>query len=209
MRRCRSLWLLAAATLMLLAGCRSSPPGNVPAAPPLSTLPYSAENVQTMHRFTSELTATFSRGGRQQTMKMIVIVEQHPDSLRIAGVSPAGIPLFTITLSGNGALDSRQFAPASGLSPERMLADLQLCLWPIASLEAGLPAQWSVQQTGKNRSLLHAHEKLIDVEYDAPPTGSFAANAALSVVLEHRKLGYRIDVRPLRDRKPSDPSEDQ
>jgi hypothetical protein len=188
--------ILLLATLFA-PGCAHTPPVDVPLAPPVATLPFTDPTADSPLRVTSELTATFRRAGTTTSERMLVVLERRDAALHVVGLTPAGIPLFTLTQYGDGRLETQALAAAPGLAPERILADLQLCLWPFDLLNQHLPAEFTVDQTDTARILRHRGRTLITVSYSDNVSGDFAANARLGVTLEHRVLGYRIRVRPL------------
>ena len=204
-------WTLVAGCLLVLSACAVRSPHDVPLAPPLRSLPWAATADGGTVRIESALTASFPAARVQPPLQMLVVLERQADALQLVALSPAGIPLFSLSLQADGslltrpmAMTTRPMATTTELDPQRILADLQLCLWPLALLRAQLPEGFSVRQGERTRTLLYRGQPMIDVAYGGTVSDRFVANAGLPVILEHRLLGYRIAVRPL-----SEPTEDE
>lgn len=183
--------------VLLAGGCMHRPPVDVPLAPPVRALPFTGVTPASPLRVTSQLTATFRRAGTTRSERMLVVLERRDAALHVVALAPTGIPLFTLTQHADGRLDTQLLAAAADLAPERILADLQLCLWPLDLLRQHLPADFTVDQTATGRILRHRGRTLITVAYSGPVTADITGNTRLGVKLEHRLLGYRIEVRPL------------
>lgn len=184
--------------ILLLAGCVHRPPTDAPLMPPVRQLPFTGSAPEVTLRATSELTATFRRSGTRRSERMLVVLERRDAALYVVALAPTGIPLFTLTQHGDGRLETQLLAATSaGLSPERILADLQLCLWPLDLLRQNLPREFTIDESGTRRTLRHLGKSLINVTYSGNVTSDIAGNTRLGVALEHRLLGYRIEVRPL------------
>jgi hypothetical protein len=183
-------------TFLLSSGCSRQKSADIPLVPPVTALPIPQGSTARV-RVHSELTATFVQGKARRSTKMLVVLEADASSLRIIGLTPAGIPLFTFSKTAGGAMQTTVQGGMGSIDPARILADLQLCLWPLAILEAEMPPEFSVRQTTNTRQLERAGIVLIDVSYHGDVTSDFTRNATSGVTLHHRLLDYTIDVRPL------------
>jgi len=192
----RVIRLCTLIVLLSSFGCSHHQPGNTPLARPVDALPIAADSVATVEA-RSELTASFMKGSERRTTRMLLVLEADKSGLKILGVTPAGIPLFTFAQVPGGEMQTTVAGAVDVIEPDRILADLQLCLWPLEILESGLPPEFSVRQTEATRQLEHAGVTLVDVTYTGAVTGDFTRNASLGVTLHHRLLDYTIEVRPL------------
>ena len=79
----------------------------------------------------------------------------------------------------------RELFEEVALDPQRILDDVQLVYWPADAERAALPRGWTLADTPRQRSLRQGREPVVQVDYH--PDGS--------VRLEHRRLGYVLDIR--------------
>jgi hypothetical protein len=83
-------------------------------------------------------------------------------SMTIVGLNSLGIRLFTLRY--DGARVAAETAPAmqAPLMPERLLADLQLVFWPLASLEKPMrEAGWQLSEPSPGTRRLRRGEQLV------------------------------------------------
>ena len=121
----RGLRLLLAASV-LLAGCVTHPVRNdakTPLAPPSELSPRNASQV---------IHAVY--GARAVTLRTAIQLDAA--GLKVVGVTATGQRLFTVSWDGSAVSAQKSaFVPAS-LDPERVLADVELALWPLAAVRA-------------------------------------------------------------------------
>jgi hypothetical protein len=117
---------IAACAAALLAGCAHVAPVPIGAARPLAppgALPARSAQ-QTVRAF---------HGARTVTLRTAVLLDA--GALVVVGLTATGQRLFTVNWNGVAVVAERSpFVPAD-LDPHRMLADMQLALWPLESLQ--------------------------------------------------------------------------
>jgi hypothetical protein len=126
---------LAVAALVLaapLGGCAHSTRQNTPVpvrlAAPAALTPRSAEQV---------IRAVYGA----QTITLRTAVQLDTAGLKVVGVNATGQRLFTVSWDGKTvAVDKGAFVP-DAVQPGRVLADLQLAFWPLASVREMFAAQ--------------------------------------------------------------------
>jgi hypothetical protein len=117
----RSLIVVVAA---LLAGCAThvAPPAKISLASPSALSPRSA--TQVIHAVYGARAITLSTAIQLDAAK-----------LKVVGVTATGQRLFTVGWDGVTVTAEKSiFVPAS-VDPERVLADVQLALWPLAAVQ--------------------------------------------------------------------------
>jgi hypothetical protein len=75
-------------------------------------------------------------GEREMTINCVVTVKGN--AMSVIGLNAMGIRLFTIRYDGEQVQVEKAFPVPGQITPERLLADLQLVFWPLASLEQPL-----------------------------------------------------------------------
>ena len=154
------------ASLLVLGACahapRKTPP--VPAdasrpalAPPAAVSPRSASQV---------IHAVY--GARALTLRTAIQVDSAV--LKVVGVNATGQRLFTVSYDGNTiSADQSPFVP-DNLDPARVLADMQLALWPLATVQPAFAEQGlSVTEPFAGvRRLARGDTLVAEVHYAAP-----------------------------------------
>ena len=122
----------------LLAACQSAPPARVPgsvAAPavPDATHPALAPPDAVGARSAAQVIHA-AYGARAFVLR--TAIETGPGKLDLVGVTATGQRVFTAHYDGR-AIDAQKspFVPDK-LDPERVLADMQLALWPLPAVQA-------------------------------------------------------------------------
>jgi hypothetical protein len=110
-----------------------------------------------------QLTAT----ARGQTQRMDVLLEADAQSVRLAVLS-LGQTAARLEWDGTTLAESHAAWWPAAVSGERVLADLQLVLWPAHAVSAALPRGWSLDVTPGLRVLRHLGQAVVQVEYDGP-----------------------------------------
>lgn len=129
-------------------------------------------------------------GEREVTLQCAVQVQGN--TLTVIGVSAMGQRVFTLSYDGDKlTAEASPFVP-SGFAPERLLADLELALWPLKSLQAayaGTP--WAVTEPYAGDRRLRRDGKLIaEVHY----TGADPWNTRYWI--SNFEFGYALAVDP-------------
>lgn len=116
--------------LLALVACATEPSRQVPARPLLPPASLGAERSanQIVHG---------AVGTREMTVNCIVTVSR--DTMSVVGLSAIGMRLFTIRYDGRDVQVEAGIPLPERLTPEHLLADLQLVFWPLQVLkDAGL-----------------------------------------------------------------------
>jgi Protein of unknown function (DUF3261) len=104
-------------------------------------------------------------GERELTMNCVVTVKG--GAMSIVGLSAMGVRLFTLTYDGQSTSVDSVMAMPPQLTPERLLADLQLVFWPLETLKQPLAtAGWTVSEASPGtRRLRHDDQLVAEVHY--------------------------------------------
>lgn len=148
-------------------------------------------------RISSEFSAFLGRGPETRTFRALLTLERSGDQLHFIALSPIGVPLFTATLRANGDLAIHQQV-ATSFKPERVLAELQFCLWPSTLLQGAYTQPWFMTEDSNSRTL-HRHGVIVATAQwmEAVNNLSLREKAARAVTLEHRQQDYVIRISPL------------
>jgi len=120
--------VICAALTALLCGCMNRAIAPVAA---LASVPGLAAPGTAVPR-TAEQVVRAAYGRRSFAFQSVVRLA--PASLRVIGLDARGQRLFTVDWDGNRVEETRSpFLPAT-LATDRLLADLQLVLWPLAAI---------------------------------------------------------------------------
>jgi hypothetical protein len=104
-------------------------------------------------------------GAREVTINCVVNVKD--GTMTVVGLSAMGMRLFTIRHDGTEVHAEKGPAMPEQLTPERLLADLQVVFWPLASLQKPLQeAGWQVSEPAPGTRRLRRGDRLIaEVHY--------------------------------------------
>jgi len=187
-RRC--LCLLLAVNL---AGCaalpapETAPPVELPPLLPPATLGASHDAQQILR-------AAFG----EHEVVLRSVVHATPDQIEMVILTALGQRAISVNWNGKDwKVETAPMVPAT-LRPESLLADLQLALWPLATLQAAYhPAGWEVTEPGGGvRRLRHDGKLIAEVDYaDADPwhgrywISNFRFGYALAVEAEPAQIG--------------------
>lgn len=100
------------------------------------------------------------RGGQQHTVE--VLLEVDAQCLKLAVVSLGQIA-GRLVWDGHEILQTLAIWTPSEISPSRVLAELQLTLWPVDAIRLALPSSWSLHEDAGVRTLLHRDQPIIKV----------------------------------------------
>jgi hypothetical protein len=125
----------------LLAGCAHTPPPAQPSSdspptvpPSLSTPSPSFAPPEAVSRRSASQVIHAAYGKRVATLRTAVQLDAA--GLKVVGVNAAGMRLFSASFDGKQVSAERSPFVPKEISPERVLADMQLALWPLASLQS-------------------------------------------------------------------------
>ncbi len=133
--------LLAAAAL---AGCATAPPR--PAEPPTLRLAPALLG----HPLDLQQHLTLQAPGREQQLDVLLEADAQHVQLGVVAMGQVAA-----RLSWDGVTLTEDKAPwwPQAVSGSRILSDLQLTLWPVAAIQAALPAGWQLAEDGNVRTL--------------------------------------------------------
>jgi hypothetical protein len=161
-----------AVTAWLLAACASIPS-------PIFLLRLAPSDLGQNLAVRQQLTFTV---GTQAPQQLDAYLEADATSVNLA-LMALGQTAARVRWDGLQLQETRAAWLPSIVSAERILSDLQLVLWPIASIAAALPAGWSVEGDGQDRVLKQGQTVVATVH-----TSTDTAE------LHHLRLGYRLRV---------------
>ncbi|HMN44775.1 MAG TPA: DUF3261 domain-containing protein [Povalibacter sp.] len=130
---------------LLLTACASTPTAPAPSRPLVSPATLGSE------RAVNQIVRG-AIGAREMTINCVVTVKD--GTMTVVGLSAMGVRLFTLRYDGTTVQAEKGLPTPEQLTPERLLADLQLVFWPLASLQKPLQdAGWQVSEpaTGTRR----------------------------------------------------------
>ena len=138
--------IAAAAVASALGGCASTPP-RVPSheAPQLRLAP-----ALLGHPLNLQQHLTLQAPGHDQQLD--VLLEADAQHVQMGVVAMGQV---AARLNWDGATLTEDRAPwwPQAVSGARILSDLQLTLWPVAAIQAALPAGWTFSEAGDVRTL--------------------------------------------------------
>ena len=186
--------------ILLLAGCQgrgAQVPDSTAFPAPVKTWPL-AGDPDTHWRLSSVFTASYGQATARQSMRALVTLERSGDSLNIVALTPIGLPLFSARLDANGTLGISQQV-AAGPDPARVLAELQLCLWPAAQLRDSYDNGWTLVESAAGRTLKQGDLIITTVHWEEDVQAlDLRRRAALPVTLHHHRQDYEIRIQPLK-----------
>lgn len=157
--------------VLLVSACTHAPPIAAPATPapgdvaptPLAPPPLAPPGAVGTRSAVQVIRAAY--GARAVTLRTSIQVND--EGLEVVGVTATGQRLFTARYDGTKiTADKSPFVPA-GLDPARVLADMQLALWPLAVVQTAFRERgYSVSEpfTGVRR-MMRDDQLLAEVHY--------------------------------------------
>ena len=175
--------LIAAAALATLGACASAPPRAAPReAPQLRLAP-----ALLGHALNVQQHLTLQAPGREQQLD--VLLEADAQHVQL-GVVAMGQVAARLDWDGTTLTEERASWWPQAVSGARILSDLQLTLWPVAAIQAALPAGWVLAESGNVRTLSQDGEAVTVITQTAP------AVVELDQRREHFKLKIESRANP-------------
>ena len=175
--------LIAAAALAALGACASAPPRAAPReAPQLRLAP-----ALLGHPLSLQQHLTLQAPGREQQLD--VLLEADAQHVQL-GVVAMGQVAARLAWDGTTLTEERAPWLPQAVSGARILSDLQLTLWPVAAIQAALPAGWVLAESGNVRTLSQDGEVVTVITHIAP------AVVELDQRREHFKLKIESRANP-------------
>lgn len=131
----------------VLAGCASAP------APTLATPQLRLAPVLLGHPLNLQQHLTLQAPGHDRQLDVLLEVDEH--HVRI-GVVAMGQVAARLDWDGVTLTEDKAAWWPQAVSGSRILSDLQLTLWPVAAIQAALPAGWRLVEAGNQRTLTDA-----------------------------------------------------
>lgn len=129
----------------------SGPMAQIPLAPPLGPA----------RRIVQQLTAQWP--GREESL--LCILELDNQRIAMAGLTTDGLSLFNLSYDGQRLQSDKTPLMPVSVAPERIIADLQLVYWPLASLTKILPRHWRLETANSHRRLYFNDGLRVEVRY--------------------------------------------
>lgn len=130
--------------------------------------------------------------GRSDSMDCVLEVD--PEELRLVGLMPFGAVAFTVLLDASGVHVDIPFGGRLPADPRRILADIQLSLWPAITTLEGLDViERSTRVGDRERVLMRGDLEFVRIRYTShglPWEGP--------IEFEHVEGGYTLIIRTVR-----------
>jgi len=103
-------------------------------------------------------------GAREMTFNCVVTVRG--DTLTVIGLTAMGVRAFTLRYDGGHIQVDNDLPVPPQLTPERLLADIQLVLWPLNALQPLLERDgWQLTEISGTRRLRRGDTLIAEVHY--------------------------------------------
>ena len=160
-------WAVLAGT-GALAGCASAPaPDSARATPQLRLAPALLGRPLNLQQH-----LTLQAPGREQQLDVLLEADARHVQM---GLLAMGQVAARLDWDGTTLDESRAAWWPQAVSGSRILSDLQLTLWPVAAIQAALPAGWSLVEDGNVRTLSQGGEVVTVITRLCPPTADSTA----------------------------------
>lgn len=164
--------------LALLGGCASE----VTRLPALRLAPAAFAGSVSL---TQRLSVTPLPANNSSPRTLDALLEISPEQVQLAGFA-LGQRILTVSWDGQSLTSSRHALLPKEVDEQRVLRDVQLVYWPLATAQAALPAGWALSEEGNTRTLAINQQSAITIRYHATPR--WAGLAELENTLEHYRL---------------------
>ena len=183
MRASSGLWGVVSATVLMIVGCASQPVQTSAG----DSRPLVAPSSLGTNRAVSQIVRG-AFGPRDMTMNCVVTVKD--GTMTVVGLSAMGLRVFTIRYDGTTTTVDNTLPVPPQLTPERLLADLQLVHWPLQTLAAPMRAAgWELTEPAPGTRRLRRDDRVI-VEVHYATSDPWQGRTWL-VNLEH---GYTLSI---------------
>jgi hypothetical protein len=98
-------------------------------------------------------------------------LEVDPERIDLIGLA-LGQRILTLHYDGSHLRSWRHPAVPTQLRGEDVLEDIQLTLWPVEAIRQALPADWSIEENGRRRTLLLDGAPVMVIDYSGEPRWS-------------------------------------
>jgi len=171
--------------VLALAACTTTPASQVPARLGLKLTPASlGANISLQQHLTVE------RNGRIDQLDAAVEIDQQ--QFNMVGLA-FGQRVLSLQYDGQTLQSWRHPMLPSQVRAEDVLEDTQLTLWPLAAIRQALPAGWTIEQQGLQRTLRLQGEPVMVINYSTltPWDGK--------VELNNLRYHYRLTIESVSD----------
>lgn len=93
-----------------------------------------------------------------------MVLEITPEKLTLVGIAMER-RMMTVTYDGKNLDIWKDAKLPEQTSPEIVLSNLQLAIWPKDAIEASLPEGWTISEEGQTRAICHNNDRMILIEY--------------------------------------------
>lgn len=164
------------AMLLALAACAHSPPRAAVALPTLRLSPASLGGSLSLQQ-----RLHFEFGAQQRDMDALLEADAVEVRLLVQAMGQSGV-----RLRWDGTRLEERRAPwlPAFVRGERVLDDLQFALWPGQAIREALDGDWSLEDDGRTRSLVHGGRAWLRATRLGPS----------GIRLENLAEGYRLDI---------------
>lgn len=114
-------------------------------------------------------------------------LEIDSEHLELVGLA-FGQRVLSLHYDGKTLQSWRHVMLPSQVRAEDVLEDMQLTLWPLASIRKALPAGWHIEEEGLRRTLSKGDTVVAVINYAALPRWSG------TVTLDNLRYGYRLSI---------------
>lgn len=168
------LILLASCCLLFVACATTAPPTppqpteeqkTAPSKPPELALPrVLPADMDTVIQLNQHLVIT--RDFSQHELDAVLAINAHEVKMAAIGL---GLRLITLSYDGQTIKEDRHAILPASVSGERILRDLVLTYWPLASIQAHLPEGWRLEEEGNIRTLRWQEQIVFRIQYEGTP----------------------------------------
>jgi hypothetical protein len=172
---------------VLVVGCSSAAPTPQSDAP---LLPYALSPASLGRDLSLSQTVTGEFGDQERSMR--VELEVTPERLVAVGLSPLGLPLFTIEQEGEEIRTTQLGGEQSPIDPRHVLSDMQLTHWPenvVRQVLATRGLRLEVDRAEQSRRVYGADGLLL-----AEITFGGAHGAPHEIVIQHYTPRYKLRI---------------
>jgi hypothetical protein len=160
----RATKFIALAAILSLCACATTPaPAPRETSPARALAPPSAAGERAVSQV---VRGAF--GARELTLRCVVAVKD--GVMSVVGLNAMGVRLFTLSYDGKVVRTDKGVTAPDAITPERLLADLQLVFWPLASLQQTLrPAGFELNEPAPGTRRLRRGDRLVAEVHHAGP----------------------------------------